>query len=451
VASTEPVALGEQPSIVEKKVEAPRRDLLGGIAYDLPVEQNSWVESELDFLVDQRKEVIERWLQRGDYYEDFVKSTLRAYGVPTDLFNLAMIESGFVPTARSGAGAVGLWQFMAGTGRGLGLRIDTLVDERMDPVRSTRAAARHLRGLKEEMGTWPLAAASYNAGTGRISRSLQSYGVDNFWDLAQVGDLAEETKHYVPRLYAMTIIDRRRAHFGIPAPSADSEFAFDSIQVEYATPLEVLAKLGPATLDQLTRLNPNLYRGIVPPGGYWVWVPAGTGVAMQRAWLASDFHREQGYGTYVVRKGDTLGKLAELGHLPSSRIRELNPGIDWDRLQIDRKLKLPYKIARALTERPVEKKQVKLAEADAPKKKESSKKETSKKETSKGSESSKKHESDAGTKEHAGSEHTTHRVKDGETLWAIAHRYGVEVAALQKANGLDGTTIIPGQELSIPN
>src|SRR5690606_28423757 len=113
-----------------------------------------------------------------------------------DLYHLAMIESGFVPTARSRVGAVGLWQFMPATGRAMGLRIDGDVDERMDPVRSTRAAARHLRDLYRSMGSWSLAAAAYNAGPGRINRGLRQYSATDFWQLAERGDLAEETRHY---------------------------------------------------------------------------------------------------------------------------------------------------------------------------------------------------------------------------------------------------------------
>jgi membrane-bound lytic murein transglycosylase D len=299
-------------------------DLLGNAAYDLPVEANRWVRAEVDFLVGERKEVIARWMERGDYYEPFVKSVLRDHGLPGDLLYLGMIESAFLPTVRSRAGAVGLWQFMAGTARGLGLRIDSTVDERMDPVRSTRAAARHLRSLRERMGDWPLATAAYNAGVGRISRGLAAVGTADYWELARRGDLAEETKRYVPRLYAMDIIAHRREHFGFAPPSSGAGFAFDSIQVEYATPLKVLAKLGDVSADELVRLNPHLLRGATPSGGYWVWVPAGRGEELQRAWLASDFRKrkagpalaareaakEDDAREHVVRAGDTLWQIA---------------------------------------------------------------------------------------------------------------------------------------------
>lgn len=307
---------GESASIVQVPVRPAPRDILGPYTYDLPVEANSWVEGELDFLVGERREMLGRWLQRGDFYEPFVRDVLRSYRVPTDLFYLGMIESAFLPTARSGAGAVGFWQFMPSTGRSMSLRVDSLVDERMDPVRSTRAAARHLRELRDEMGDWALAIASYNAGTGRISRALKAYSVDNFWDLAQNGDLAEETRHYVPRLYAMAAIAKGRDHFGF-APAAREHFAYDSVQVEYATPLAELAEIGDVSLGQLTSLNPHLLRRVTPAGGYWVWVPVGKGMAMQRAWLASDFRRAA--ADYGVQKPAGRKPVAAAKSTPTAR------------------------------------------------------------------------------------------------------------------------------------
>jgi membrane-bound lytic murein transglycosylase D len=441
--AAEPEALGEDPSLVERAVEAPKRDILGSVAYDLPVEANSWVEAELDFLVEQRREVIGRWLQRGDPYEAYVKEILQQERVPTDLYHLAMIESAFIPTARSRAGAVGLWQFMPATGREMGLRVDSIVDERMDPVRSTRAAARHLRALHRIYGDWALAAAAYNAGSGRISRAMQRFGATDFWDLAQRGDLAAETKHYVPRLYAMTIIGRDRERFGFPSAREHGPFAYDSITVEYATPLAELAALGAPSREELARLNPHLIRGATPGGGYRVWVPAGTGVEMQRAWLASDFRRQQGLGTYVVRSGDSLGRLAQLSDVRAARIRELNPGVDFDRLQIGQRLRLPHDAAQRLTDRPSTAPAL-AAAAPAPPRASRSGSASAGAGASAGASG---HGNGAAT---AGPSDAAHTVRDGETLWGIARQHGVEISAIQEANGLSGATIRPGQSLKIP-
>lgn len=431
----EPEELGEGPQIVEERVAAPQRDILGDVQYDLPVEANSWVEAELDFLVNERRDVIARWIERGDFYESFVKEELGRQAIPTDLYHLAMIESGFVPTARSRVGAVGMWQFMPATGRAMGLRVDGEVDERMDPVRSTRAAARHLRDLHRSMGNWALAAAAYNAGPGRINRGLRQTSAGNFWELAERGDLAEETKHYVPRLYAMTVIARDRDRFGFGAGGART-FTFDSIHVEYATPLRELARMGDVTFEELSGLNPHLVRGVTPAGGYWVWVPASRGPELQRAYLASDFRKERGYGTYAVRRGDYLGRIAERSGVGARRIRELNPRVEFDPLQIGVKLRLPYAAAEKLT---------KLA--DTPEAAEPAEtKVAAKAETPRESSTS----SGSRTKESNASGGRTHEVRSGETLWEIARENGVSVESLQKANGLEGATIRPGMELKIP-
>src|SRR5690606_8879745 len=184
------------------------------------------------------------------------------------------------------------------------------------------------------------AAAAYNAGPGRINRSLQAHDAKDFWELAERGDLAAETKHYVPRLYAMTVIAHRSAEFGFDTSRSES-FAFDSVYVEYATPLTVLADIGGVKLADLQKLNPHLIRGITP-AGYWVWVPSSRGPEIQRAYLASDFHRERGFATYVVRRGDYLGRIAERSGVKMARIRELNPDVDFEPLQIGEKLRLPY-------------------------------------------------------------------------------------------------------------
>lgn len=416
VVLLEPELLGEPIQILESTVRTARRDILGTGTYDLPMQTNNWVEAELDFLVGQRKEVISRWLARGDYYEAFVESVFRESGIPTDLHHLAMIESGFVANARSRVGATGFWQFMPATARDLGLRIDDAVDERMDPVRSTRAAARHLRGLHRSLGDWSLVAAAYNAGSGRIGRAMTAFGTRDFWELAQRGDLAAETRQYVPRLYAMTVIGRDRERWGFDRVGSAS-FAFDSIQVEYAAPFSEIAKLGNVTAEQLTQLNPHLVRQATPAGGYWLWVPAGSGASLQRAWLASDFRRDQGYGSYTVRRGDTLSELAELAGLRAARIRELNPNTDFDNLQIGGRLRLPYRTAQELAAR-AERRPAEAAEkAEAPR----------------GSGSA-----------------TTHTVASGETLSGLAERYAVTVAAIRERNELSGTTIRVGQELRIP-
>lgn len=407
-------------------------DLLGPVTYDLPVESNSWVESELNFLMSERRDVVERWMQRGDFYKQFVQEVLREHGIPTDLYHLALIESGFIPTARSSAGAVGAWQFMPATGKDMGLRIENGLDERMDPVRSTRAAARHLRSLYRQHGDWTLAAAAYNAGSGRISRGLERFGVSSFWDLAQVGDLAEETRHYVPRLFAMTIIHRNRERLGLGG-AADATFAFDSVHVDYETPLTVLAEIGKVPAAELAAMNPHLTAGIVPSGGYWVWVPRGTGDGVQQAYLTSDFRAGQGLASYEVRSGDSLSRIAQRSGLTGSRIRELNPSINFDRLMAGATIKLPTSALRQLVAAN------EAAAAGASTTAVASAARTSNSSSSTGSTST------AGS---SGAQ--VHEVRAGDTLWDIARKYGLSIEQIQKANNMTGEVIRSGQKLQIP-
>jgi membrane-bound lytic murein transglycosylase D len=347
--------IGEGFGLQGTRPEAIGGDLLGTAQYDLPVEANEWVRLEVDFLVNQRKSVVAGWLRQADRYDEWVRDVFASYGIPRDLHHLGMVESGYRPTVRSHAGAVGMWQFMPATGRGMGLRIDSLVDERMDPVRATHAAARHLRQLNREFrGDWALAAAAYNAGSGRINRGLGRFNATSFWDLAQRGDLAQETRHYVPRLYAVTIIAKDPARFGYPALSGPGErFAYDSIRVDLATPLSVLAQAGNLPLPQLVDLNPHILRQVAP-ANYWVWVPAGQGAGLRQAYADSEFRRRGGFAYYRVREGDSLQRLADLTGVSPERIRSLNLSANLDALRPGERLRLFADAARTLNARPVE-------------------------------------------------------------------------------------------------
>jgi membrane-bound lytic murein transglycosylase D len=330
-------------------------DLLGNKQYDLPVVPNEWVRMELEFLVYQRHAVVGGWLRAADRYDEWVRDVFASYGIPRDLHHLGMIESGYRATVRSHAGAVGMWQFMPATGRGMGLRIDTLVDERMDPIRATHAAARHLRYLHRRMrGDWALAAAAYNAGEGRINRALGRYGATDFWDVAVRGNLAQETRRYVPRLYAVTIIAKDPVRFGYPAPdSAGRRFAYDSMRVDLPTPLSVLAQVGNLPVAELTDLNPHLFRQIAPRN-YWVWVPLGQGAPLQQAFATSEFRQRGGFGVYRVREGESLARLAELSGVPADRIRAMNLSANLDNMRAGDRLRLYADAVRVLDARPAE-------------------------------------------------------------------------------------------------
>jgi membrane-bound lytic murein transglycosylase D len=433
---------GEPEAIPEIEPAAPQparpRNILGSARYDLPVEANRWVEAELDFLVGQRAYVITRWLEGWDFYGRYVERVFAAHGIPTDLQHLAMVESGYNPTARSRAGAVGMWQFMPATGRGMGLRVDSVVDERMDPVRSTLAAARHLRALHRSFGDWPLAAAAYNAGGGRIRDASARSGASGFWQMVEWGYLPQETRSYVPRLYAVTIIAHDRTRWGFtPRNPASPHFAVDSVQTDLPTPLSELARVGGLTTHELGRLNPHLLRATTPEGRYWIWVPNGTGRSVQEAYLRSDFRRQGGFARYRVRAGDDLGALAELAGVDVDRIRSLNPDLIGDPLRTGQSLLLPADAARLLSARPVSMPGRPLPPKAAPVAPDSAAPVRPLPGVPVRPDSM-----PVGPREYV--------VRPGDTLYSLARRYGTTVAAIRMTNQLEGETITLGQTLVIP-
>ena len=412
------------------------RNVLGTARYDLPVEANSWVESELSFLVNERAWVIAKWLDAWDHYGDYVARIFASHGLPRDLQHLGMVESGYNPTARSRVGALGMWQFMPATGRGMGLRIDSTVDERMDPVRSTDAAARYLRSLHRGFGDWALAAASYNAGTGRVRGAISRSGGNSFWDLVERGYLAQETRTYVPRLYAVTIIAHDRTRWGFePRNPAATRFAYDSVQTDLQTPLAELARIGGITTRELIRLNPHLLQASTPPGRYWVWVPEGTGRFVQDAYRASDFRRRGGFARYQVRQGEDLLTISTLADVDADRIRTLNPEVEWNGVRAGQSLILPADAVRVLAARPMPKR-VPVASSIP---------------------SAAPADSASATPigvpvrpDPAMGMSVEHVVGPGDTLYSLARRYGTTVDAIRAANRLPDDAIALGRTLIIP-
>jgi soluble lytic murein transglycosylase-like protein len=200
---------GRDPSL-----EAELRKWEHQVKFDVPIQMNKQVKAYLVYFSTERKAVIQRFLTRSTRYLPLIKETFQEYGLPEDLAYLAMIESGFNPNAYSPAGACGMWQFIKGTGLRYGLVIDGRVDERRDPVKSTRAAAKYLLDLYKQFGSWYLAAASYNCGERRVERELRQNHHRNFWELSANRCLPNETKNYVPQMIAATIIAKNPERFG---------------------------------------------------------------------------------------------------------------------------------------------------------------------------------------------------------------------------------------------
>lgn len=294
-----------------------------------PVVINTHVQSFLERFTGHRRDVVSLWLNRSRRYLDMIRTTLRQEGLPEDLAFVAMIESGFNPLAVSRAGAKGLWQFMAGTARRYGLRVDQWVDERFDPEKSTVAAARYLRDLYAQFGSWALAKAAYNAGEMKIVRAIRAVGSSDFWTLAGTRLLKQETREFVPAIHAATVIGRDPERWGFavedPEPAA-TDGATDTVTVPPATRLAALASAAGIPSDTLRRLNPVLVRGVTPPGSpYRLRVPAGKAdavrvalarpapaVARVQARRPVVAHGTVGGDIHVVRPHDTVRGIARL-------------------------------------------------------------------------------------------------------------------------------------------
>jgi len=283
---------------------------------------NAEVQYFLDRFTGSRREVVETWMNRSGRYLGMIRETLRGQGLPLDLAFTAMIESGYDPLAVSRAGAKGLWQFMAKTARRYGLRVDQWVDERLDPERSTVAAAAHLRDLYTQFGSWTLAQAAYNAGELTVARAVRATGSSDFWVLNRTKFLRRETKDFVPAIQAATIIGRNPDQYGFEIGEARAD-EDERVAVPPSTDLRRLASAAGISVQMLRALNPVLVRGVTPPGTTWeLRVPAGTrggvlaALAPRRpvtvARAAAPRRIASSAEIHVVRPRDTVSTIAKL-------------------------------------------------------------------------------------------------------------------------------------------
>ena len=239
--------------------------------WDIPVVRNDAVEHFVGLFTGRRSEVMADYLKRSGRYEGMIRQKLRKAGMPEDLVYLSMIESGFNPNARSRVNAVGLWQFMAPTARGYGLRVDAYVDERRDPEKSTDAALRYLRDLHVELGSWYLAAAAYNGGGGRVGRALKAEtgrgrgrSDADFWRIRH--RLPRETREYVPLMVAAALVGKEPEKYGLGGVSRWMPLETDTVSVPGGMDLGVVAMAAGVSEREVTRLNSQLVRKMTPPG-----------------------------------------------------------------------------------------------------------------------------------------------------------------------------------------
>jgi membrane-bound lytic murein transglycosylase D len=366
------------------------------------------------------REYIASRLSTGTKYESMIRDALRKGGIPEDMYYLALVESGFNPNAYSSAAAVGMWQFMTTTARGMGLRVDWWVDERRDPIRSTKAAVLFLGGLREQFGSIYLAAAAYNGGPGRIARGLTRYaddldgteGDDLFFALAEKNYLRSETREYVPQIIAAALIAKEPARYGIEVRTLPA-YVYDSVRVPALTSLAAVARAAGTTLSALKELNPQILRGMMPPrDSVSLRLPLGSGERFDSAFAGIPDSLRAGARVVRTKGGETPQKLAKLTGVASKQIGVFNKSL--------KRAKNGTYLAGQVVYVPT-------ADAVA------------------GATSV----PDPSIERYGSTARGTHIVRKGETLSGIAKRYGTTTAALMRVNGLKKSLIFAGQQILV--
>ncbi|MBJ6726646.1 lytic transglycosylase domain-containing protein [Geomesophilobacter sediminis] len=340
---------------------------------DIPLTFNDKVAYFIKYFQTDARGAFSRWLSRSERYIPMMRGVLRKEGLPEDLVYLAMIESGFSPQAYSVARAVGPWQFMSETGRNYSLRIDSSIDERRDPLKSTVAAAMYLKELYALFNKdWYLAAAGYNAGENKILRAINMYNSRDFWELSKGEYLKRETKDYVPKLLAAAIIAKEPAKYGFADVAYLPPIVFDTAQIPSRTDLRIPAKICGVSARDIKELNPELLRSSTPPDfpGYQLKIPKGCGSIFETAY--AKVPEEKRYTErvktvhYRVKKKETLATVAKRFGTTTEVLAEANNLSHKTKLR-GRTLKIPIVIpADELDETPSVKAAVAKAQGAEP-------------------------------------------------------------------------------------
>ena len=379
--------------------------------FDFPLVYHPRIERWLNyFTVGEGREVFARWLARSGRYEEMIRQILREEGLPEDFLYLAMIESGFNPAAYSRARAGGIWQFMPSTGRKYGLSMDWWADERRDPEKSTRAAVQYLSDLYARFGSWHLAAASYNAGEGKIQRAIDTYETEDYWELLDYSFLRNETKDYLPKMIAAAIIAKNPERFGFTDVALEPPVEYETVPVSDATDLRVIARCAGATYQEILRLNPELLRWCTPPGRSWqVRVPKGTAETFQLAYAQVPPSQRVTFRRHVIRQGETLSEIAASYRTGVGAIMQVNGIRNPRTIRTGQSLIIPTPIGSApavvaSAPRPTPKK----SPAPPP----------------------------VAKNPPPGTKKVVYTIQSGDTLWAISLAYDVTVAQLKSWNGI---------------
>jgi membrane-bound lytic murein transglycosylase D len=380
------------------------------ITYDFPIVINRQVEMYLDLFQGKLRPYFSQWLARSGRYLPLMKTELEAAGLPLDLVYLSMIESGFSQRAYSRAKAVGLWQFMAGTGRDYGLSVSRYIDERRDAEKSTRAAVSYLKHLYNEFGDWYLAVAAYNGGPGTMRNALKRSGSSDFWEIAEGKYLRLETKRYVPKLIAAIIIAKDPATYGFDDITYETPLAYETLTVGPGLSLQAAALLTDSEDTVIKQLNQELLSGKTPLDceQYELKIPPGTRELAEDNLPRLHSIAATDYKTHIVRKNETLAQITRKYNINTTTLLKVN-NLKSNKLTIGSRLRIPYRtVAYRL-----------LPEGMDPRRA-------------------------------AGDELQLHTVKRGDTISKISRQYQVPAELIVSWNGLPNAhQITAGQQLAL--
>ncbi|MEM6644861.1 MAG: LysM peptidoglycan-binding domain-containing protein, partial [Bacteroidota bacterium] len=442
------------------------------VATEVPLTMNRLVQSSINYLLRKPDRNINPWMRRSETYFPMIEQIFREEGVPDELKYLAMIESGLVPTAKSWARAVGMWQFIAATGGAYGLEVDSWVDERRDPEKATRAAAKHLRDLYVQYGNdWHLAIAGYNCSPRCIKRGIrrakQEKGVatPTFWDIYEY--LPRETRNYVPMYIAASLTASNPEAFGLQRPEPGPRYEYDFVPVRGSLTLKQVAEMVKSDEETIQALNPELRRNAIPPtqGMYTLRVPLSTGNQFLAAYQLLPEEQKQPALEHSVRRGDTLGAIARRYGITVSQLRRMN-NLRGSTIHPGQRLTVTSARGTGINEndkveiasmqpqsvqygprmiRPL------ASDIDAALAQSIQPQPTSNVRAASTSPTTSATTRTSTSADRAANSNTrvTYRVRRGDTLNKIARRYGVSVSDLRNWNSLRSSRINAGQRLSI--
>jgi membrane-bound lytic murein transglycosylase D len=389
--------------VVDPNLVAKAKEELTTTKSDIPLVINDYVATYINFFANSQRghNTLKHSLERSGKYKAMIQRVMTEEGVPQDLIYLAVAESGFQPRAvNAGSGAGGMWQFMPND-KYYGLAKNAYVDERFDPEKSTRASARYMKFIYNQLGDWYLAMAGYNWGTGRVQQAVQKTGYADFWELYKRNNLPEQTKNYVPEIIAAIIIAKNPHQYGFDDLQFDTPITYDTVPINYSVDLRLVADIVDADPQELAALNPSLMRMTTPPSSlltapFDLHVPVGTATLFQQRIAEIPEDRRTTWRYHRITPEDTLASLARSFHISVEQLATANQLHTVDTLDNVDALVIP------------------VTPVSAP------------------------------------ASHTeVYRARRGDSLVTIADRFGVSLEDLHRWNHTTGTGVVAGQRIRV--